>query len=57
MHEGDRVVGEQRVVTPGQGQVVAQVACGLLVGHGRHCVAQADALVERGEHAKFHPAP
>ena len=57
MNEGDRVVGEQRVVAPGQRQVVTQVAAGLLVGHGRHRVAQPDALVERGEHAEFHPPP
>jgi hypothetical protein len=57
MNERDRVVGEQRVVTPGQREVVTQVAAGLLVGHGRHRVAQSDALVERGEHAEFHPPP
>lgn len=57
MNERDRVVGEQRVVAPGRRQVVAQVAAGLGVGHGWHCVAQPDALVERGEHAEFHPPP
>jgi hypothetical protein len=57
MNERDRVVGEQRVVAPGQRQVVTQVATGLLVGHRLHRVAQPDALVERGEHAEFHPPP
>ena len=53
----DGVVGEQCVVASGQLEVVAQVAGGLFVGHGRHRVAQPDALVERGQHAEFHSPP
>ena len=41
----------------GEGDVVAQVAAGLLGGHGGHGVAQPDALVEGGEDAEFHPPP
>ena len=49
---------ENRVSSrPASAEVVAQVAAGLLGGHGRHRVAQPDALVERGEDAEFHPPP
>ena len=37
--------------------VMADVAAGLRVGHGRHGVAQPDALIERGEHAESQPLP
>jgi hypothetical protein len=43
MDERDSVVGEQRVLASGQLQVVAQVAAGFGLGHGRHRVAQPDA--------------
>src|SRR5262245_11954888 len=51
--EGDRVVGEQGVGeqgvgAAGEGEVVAQVAAGLLEGHAVELVAQRDALAERG---------
>ena len=50
------VVGEQGVRPSGQGDVVAQVAAGLLGRHGGHGVAQPDPLVEGGEDAEFHPS-
>jgi len=53
----DGIVGEQHVVASGQLQVVTQIAAGICVGHGRHGVSESDALVERCEHAEFHPSP
>ena len=50
------VVGEQGVGASGEGQVVAQVAGGLLAGHAGHVVADGDALVEGGELAEFEPS-
>jgi hypothetical protein len=44
--QGGGVVGEQGVAASGEGEVVAQLAGGFLVGHGWHGVAQSDALVQ-----------
>ena len=47
---------ENRVsAAAGEVEVVAEVAAGLLAGHGGHGVAQRDALVEGGEDAEFDP--
>src|SRR5659263_452507 len=43
--QGDRVVGEQCVRAPGQGEVVGEVAFGLGGAHLGQGVAQRDALV------------
>jgi hypothetical protein len=53
----DGVVGEQGVGSSGQGKVVAQVAGGLLGGHGWHGVAQSDSLIQCCEGAKFYALP
>ena len=49
---GDGVVGEQRVGAAGELEVVGDVVAGLGLAHGRHGVAQRDALVEGGEGAE-----
>jgi hypothetical protein len=48
---GCGVIGDERVVAAGDRQVVAQVADGLGQVHPADGVADADALVERGEDA------
>src|SRR6266571_5603751 len=54
--EGDRVVGEQGVAAAaGQGEVVADVAGGLLAGHAVEVGAQAGALIEGGQDAEGEP--
>src|SRR6266508_186968 len=52
----ERVVAEERVAAPCEGQVVADVAGGLLQGHAVELVAQGDALGEGGEGAELEAA-
>jgi hypothetical protein len=48
---GDRVIGEQRILPPGQLQVMPQVGGGLGEIHRLDGKPDGDPLVERGEHA------
>jgi hypothetical protein len=55
--QGENVVAEEGVRLPGQGEVVADVTAGLLVGHPGHGLTQCDPLVEGGQGAEFDPSP
>ena len=55
--QGESVVAKEGVRPPGQGEVVADVTAGVLVGHPGHGVTQCDPLVEGGEGAQFDPSP
>lgn len=57
MDQRDRVVGEQGVGAPGQGEVVTQVIAGVVGIHAGHVIADGSALVEPGEDAEFHFPP
>ncbi|MFG2638899.1 hypothetical protein ACGFX8_35105 [Streptomyces sp. NPDC048362] len=57
MDQCDRVVGEESVGAAGEREVVDQVGGGLLAGHGRHVVADLDALVEGGQDAELDLVP
>ncbi len=48
------VVGEQRVGSAGQLQVVADVSGGFLAGHAGHGAAHGDSLFECGQGAERH---
>ena len=50
--EGGGVVGEQRVGSAGELQVVVDVSGGFLAGHAGHGAAHGDALFERGQGAQ-----
>src|SRR6266496_5479976 len=52
--EVDRVVGEQGVGAAGEGEVVTDVAGGLVGVHAGHVVSDGDALLEGGEDAEPH---
>src|SRR5262249_971335 len=51
------VIGKERVGPPGEGEVVSQVAAGLVEGHPGQVRFDRDALVERGEHAELEHVP
>jgi len=51
---GDGVIGEQRVGSADELEVVAEVAGGFLAGHAGHGAAHGDALFERGQRTQSH---
>ena len=57
MDDGDGVAAEKGVGPAGDFQVVGEVAGGVLGCHAGEGVADADPLVQGGEHAEAEPVP